>query len=143
VWVDKYLLPHRRLPYDARNWRVEPVVVFGVDGDRVHLADGSRRPFTVPLDDFTQARARVKQERFRVVVLGEPDMGRLPAAVRQGIRQCISLFTEPPPKGSARNFGFAAFDHWANMLAKARNKQSWARFFPPGERLFAALAGDL
>lgn len=143
VWLDKFLLPYTRYPYDERNWRNEPVLVFGVDGDHVHIADRSNRPYVVPLDAFQQARARIKQDRFRVVALGAPDMDRLPGAVQKGIWQCISLYTDKPPKGKKENFGFAAYAHWADMLTNTRNKQSWTRYFPPGERLYAALAGDL
>ena len=143
VWLDKFSLPYMQLPYDERNWRIEPVVVFGLEGDQVYLADRSNRPLTVPLDAFTQARARVKQDKFRVVALDPPDMDRLPAAVQKGIWQCISLFTDKPPKGKKENFGFAAYSYWADMLTNTRNKQSWTRYFPPGERLYAALAGDI
>lgn len=142
VWLDKFLLPYTRYPYDERNWRNEPVVVFGVDGNTVHVADRSNRPYTVALEDFTRARARIKQDRFRVVALGAPDRERLPGAVQKGIWQCISLYTDKPPKGKKENFGFAALDYWADMLTNTRNKHSWTRTFPPGERLYAALAGD-
>ncbi len=143
VWLDKFMLPYTQMPYDERNWRVEPVVVFGVDGDQVYIADRARLPLVVPLDAFTQARARIKQEKFRVVALDTPDMARLPGAVQKGIWQCISLFTDKPPKGKKENFGFAAYAYWADMLTNTRNKQSWTRYFPPDERLYAALAGDL
>jgi hypothetical protein len=49
------------------------------------------------------------------------------------------LYTEAPPKGARKNFGFAAYEHWAEMLVNTRNKQSWARYFPAGSRLYAAL----
>src|SRR5690606_6978859 len=90
-----------------------------------------------------QARARVKQERFRLMTLGAPDMERLPGAVQKGIWQCISLFTDKPPKGKKENLGFAAYDYWADLLTNKRNNASWPRTFPPGERLYAALAGDV
>lgn len=143
VWLDKMQLPYTRMAHDERNWRNEPVLVFGVDAEKAYLADRAQRPVTVPLDDFARARARIKQERFRVVTLGAPDMTRLSAAVQKGIWQCISLYTDKPPKGKKENFGFAALDHWADLLTSTRNKQGWPRFFPPGERLYAALAGDL
>jgi hypothetical protein len=143
VWLDKFLLPYMQHPYDERNWRVEPTVVFGVDGDTVSLADRANVPLTVPLDAFMRAWGRVKQERYRLMTLEAPDMTRLPGAVQKGIWQCISLFTDKPPKGKKENFGFAAYDHWGDLLTNTRNKASWTRYFPPGERLYAALAGDV
>jgi hypothetical protein len=89
-----------------------------------------------------EARARVKKDKFRVVTLDPPDERKLPAAVQQGIWQCIQLNAEKPPKGTRDNFGFAALQKWAGMLTNTRNPQSWERFFPPGPRMFSALAGN-
>jgi len=52
------------------------------------------------------------------------------------------LFTEEPPRGARDNFGFAAYEKLAGMLVNTRNKQSWERFFSPGERMYHALAGS-
>ena len=46
--------------------------------------------------------------------------------------------TEKPPKGSAKNFGLRALQHWAEMLAKT-SKGSWAREYASGRPLLAAL----
>jgi hypothetical protein len=118
-----------------------PVVVFGHDGKNVYIADRSSQPLTVSASDFAKARARVKQDKLRVVSLDPPDMQKLPAAVQKGLWQCIRLYTEAPPRGKKTNFGFAGLKHWANMLTNTRNKQSWARFFAPGRRMWAGLAG--
>ena len=76
------------------------------------------------------------------MTLAPPDLGKLKDAVQSGIWQCIQLYTEKPPKGAATNFGFAAYRHWANTLTNTRNTKSWARFFPAGPALWAALAGS-
>jgi hypothetical protein len=83
----------------------------------------------------------VKKDRFRVLALGKPNLDKLPSAIQKGIWQCIALFTEAPPKGGRDNFGFAAYEKFANMLTNTRNKQSWERLLPPGRRMYAALAG--
>lgn len=142
VWADAFLLPYNLLPYDKSNWMMAPIVVYGVKDDLAYIADRSCKPFIIPLDDLTAARARVKDDKFRVLALDAPDMDKLPAAVQKGIWQCISLYTDAPPKGKRENFGLAALEHWANMLTNTRNKQSWERYFPAGNRLYAALAGD-
>jgi hypothetical protein len=85
----------------------------------------------------------VKDDKFRVLALGAPDMTKLPAAIQKGLWQCISLYTEAPPKGARDNCGFAAYKKWAAMLTNTRNKQSWERLFPPGPRMYAALAGGV
>jgi hypothetical protein len=117
--------------------------VYGVEGDHVYIADRSHKPFVITVDELQKARARVKDDKFRVISLDAPDMDRLPSAVQKGIWQCISLYTEAPPRGKKDNFGFAALQHWAKMLANTRNKQSWERYFAPGRRMFMALAGNV
>lgn len=142
IWADMFSLPYNDLPYDARNWGMLPLLCYGHENGTAYLADRSGRSLQVPTEVLSKARGRVKKEEFRVVTLDAPDWKRLPSAVTQGIWQCISLYTEAPPKGKRDNFGLAALQHWANMLTNRRNKQSWARYFEPGERLWMALAGD-
>lgn len=143
VWADTYSLPYNALPHDESNWGMMPVVVYGVDSAQVYIADRSRTPLTVPLEGFEKARARIKKFKFRVVALDPPSERKLASAVQSGLWQCIRLYTEKPPKGARHNFGFAAYTRWGEMLTNRRNPQGWARFFPPGMRLFAALAGTI
>ena len=141
VWADTYSLPYNAFPHDESNWGMMPVVVYGIDSTQVYIADRSRTPLTVSLEEFEKARARIKKIKFRVVALDPPSERKLVLAVSSGLWQCIRLYTEKPPKGARHNFGFAAYRRWGEMLTNRRNPQGWARFFPPGMRLFAALAG--
>jgi hypothetical protein len=141
VWADMYSLSYNGLAHDDNMWQMLPIVVYGYENGTAHIADRSQKPLTVSVDDLSRARARIKKDKFRVVSLDPPDMRRLPAAVQKGIWQSISLFTEAPPKGAKKNFGFAALQHWAQMLTNTRHKRSWARYFEPGSRLYAALTG--
>jgi hypothetical protein len=142
VWADVFSLPYNGLPADEKNWDMQPLVVYGLENGMAYLADRSGQPLKIPAGVLTAARARVKKDRFRVVTLDPPDESKLLAAVQQGIWQCIQLYTEKPPRGTVDNFGFAAFQKWASMLANTRNPQSWERLFPAGQRMFAALAGN-
>ncbi|MCA0455336.1 MAG: BtrH N-terminal domain-containing protein [Chloroflexi bacterium] len=143
VWADAFSLPYNLLPSDERMWGTVPIVVYGVEGDTVYIADRSPQPRTVTTDELMTARGRVKDDKSRILVLDAPDMDKLPAAVLKGIWQCISLFTDAPPKGKRTNFGFAALEHWADMLVNTRNKHSWERYFTPGSRLYNGIAGDI
>lgn len=142
VWADIFTLPHYDLPEDENNWAMMPVLVYGVDGSTVYLADRANAPITIDLEVFNQARARVKKDKFKVITFDAPNMDKLPLAVNKGIWQCINLFTEAPPKGKRDNFGFAALQYWAKMLTNTRNKSSWSRYFGTIERLWMALVGD-
>lgn len=143
VWADLFSLPYNRLPADKNWWGMLPLIVYGYENGQVHIADRSSQPLTVKVEELAKARARVKDDKFRVLALGAPDMSKLPAAVQKGIWQSISLYTEAPPKGARDNFGFAAYQKWAAMLTNTRNKQSWERLFAPGPRMYAALAGGM
>ena len=142
VWADAYGLPYNALSPDDQMWAMMPIVVYGYEGDTVHIADRSKMPLTVSVEELAQARARIKKDKFRVLALGAPNPAKLPQAIQKGIQQCISLYTETPPKGGKGNFGFAAYEKWAALLTNTRNKQSWERLLPPGSRMYAALAGS-
>jgi len=142
VWADVFSLPHNLLPHDDSNWGMRPVLVYGVEGETAYLADRAGAPIATSSDALMMARARVKKDKFRVVALDQPDLAHLPAAVSKGIWQCISLYTDAPPAGKRESFGLAALEHWAKMLTNTRNKAGWTRYFPPGERLWMALAGN-
>ncbi len=142
VWVDLFSLPYNLLD-PQQMWAMIPVVVYGVEGDTVYIADRAQQPLTISVDELMKARGRVKDDKYRVMDLDTPDMDKLPAAVLKGIWQCISLYTDAPPKGKRDNFGLAALQHWADMLVNTRNKHSWERYFPVGSRMYNALAGHV
>lgn len=141
VWADRLSLPYNAYPDEIHEWDMQPLVVYGLENGIACLADRSGQPLQVPAESLQVARARVKKDKFRMVTLDPPDERKLPAAVQQGIWQCIRLYTEQPPRGSRNNFGFAALQRWADLLTNRRSPQGWERFFPAGPRLFAALAG--
>lgn len=142
VWVDQYSLSYNDLsPKDAM-WNMIPVLAVEKDGGSVTIADRSSQPLHLSMDDLTKARGRVKEDRFKLMTLDTPQTNKLPAAVHKGICQTIQLFTEEPPRGTRNNFGFAAYEKFAELLVNTRNKQSWERFFPAGVRMYHALAGS-
>jgi hypothetical protein len=149
VWADTYSLPYYGLGQSQNAprsvWMMRPVVVVGHEDERDQylLADGSRQPWRVTGAELSKARGRVKKDRYRLMTLEPPNPDRLPAAVQNGLAQCISLFTEDPPKGARDNFGFAAYDKWAKMLVNTKHKHSWARLFPRGPALYQALGASL
>lgn len=140
VWADSVSLPYNALPPEM-GWWMRPVLVYGYEreADTVWLADRSHQPITISAETLATARARVKKDKFRLKTVEAPDPRKLATAVQQGIWDCIKLFTEKPPKGAAHNFGFAAFDHWAELLVKPKARQSWEKELPPGSRLYSGL----
>ncbi len=140
VLADQFSMPYSDLN-PKQMWNMAPVLATATDGSTVTVVDRSSQPFHVAMADLTKARGRVKEDRFKLMTLDAPQTQKLPAAVHQGIWQTIQLFTEKPPKGGRDNFGFAAYEKFADLLVNTRNKHGWARYFEPGVRMFHALVG--
>lgn len=142
LWADHFSLSYNDLEPSDVMWSPLPMLAVELDGKTVTIADRSSRPFHVAMDELTKARGRIKDDKYRLLTIEAPQPAKLAAAVHKGICQAISLFTEEPPRGARDNFGFAAYEKLAEMLINKRNKQSWERFFPPGDRMYHALAGS-
>ena len=141
VWADLWSLPYNALPYDQGMWGSIPIVVHGYEeeADEVFIADRSSVSLKLTTDELAAARGRIKKDKFQILHLDILDPDRLPAAVSSGIWDCFKLFTEKPPRGSAKNFGFAAYQNWIGLLRSPKGRQSWAKEFPVGPRMYAGL----
>ena len=142
VWADQFSLPYNDFRPEDAMWNMMPILAVERDGASVTVADRSSQPLHLSMPELTKARGRVKEDRFKLVTLDAPQTSKLAAAVHKGICQTIQLFTEEPPRGARHNFGFAAYEKFAELLVNTRNKQSWERFFPAGVRMYHALAGS-
>jgi hypothetical protein len=89
VWVDNASLSYSAIPKDDDIYMVSPLVVYGCDmeNNRVHIADRAHVPLTASVDEMIAGRTRIKKTRNRMMILGEPDLNRLPNAVQHGIVQ--------------------------------------------------------
>ncbi|MGB1288085.1 MAG: BtrH N-terminal domain-containing protein, partial [Aggregatilineales bacterium] len=110
VWADMYYLPYNAEKYNENNWGTFPIVVYGYNPEtgEVNIADRSFTGLTTTTRQLDTARSCVKKDKQKLMLLEHPDESRLPDAVRAGIMDCITLMTEKPPRGSARNFGLKA-----------------------------------
>ncbi|NUM47190.1 MAG: DUF4872 domain-containing protein [Anaerolineales bacterium] len=143
VWADYFSLPYSYnvTPYENNFWAMFPTLVYGHDeaADTVWIAGRADVPLTATPAELHAARARVKQDKFRLLTLDPPNPDKLVSAVQAGIWDCIKLFTEAPPKGSKNNFGLQAYQFWAEQLVKPKARLSWARTFPAGRAMYGAL----
>jgi hypothetical protein len=141
VWADVWNLPYNALSFDDGMWAMFPILVYGYDeaAGAVHIADRARVGLTATPAELAAARGRTKKSGNRLMTLEAPDPDKLPAAVSAGIWDCIRLYTEPPPRGSANNFGLKAYRWWAELLTKPRVRMSWEREFPAGAKMYAGL----
>jgi hypothetical protein len=144
VWADSYSLPYAvSLPYADGMWMMMPILVYGYDQnlDQVWIADRAQVPLNITTSELSAARGRIKKEKHRLVTYEPPDPDKLPGAVTKGIWDCIKLFTDAPPKGSRNNFGLQAYRWWIKSLTNPNERKSWAKEFPPGPKMYAALKG--
>lgn len=141
VWADYFSLPYNNLPLGEGMWAMFPLVVYGYDEalDRAWIADRARAPLQVSLEQLAASRGRVKAHKHRLLTLEHPDLAKLQNAVRMGITDTIRLFTEAPPKGTRKNFGFAAYQWWIELLTKPKARLSWEREFPAGSKMLSGL----
>lgn len=139
VWADMFLLPYNGLGYQDDNWAMLPIVVYGVEGETVHIADRAEVPLTVSLAEFQAARSRIKKDKHKLLTLSPPDPDKLAFAVSQGIHETIRFYTEGPPKGSKKNFGFLGFETIMDALSKPKHRISWEKEFPMGRKMFAGM----
>jgi hypothetical protein len=141
VFADMFSLPYNAAPQDEGIWGIFPILVYGYDENEniVWIADRSRVPLTVTLEELAIARGRTKKNKYRIMTHELPTDGKLISAVEEGIRECIQLFIQPPPKGSKNNFGFLAYEKWVKLLGKSSEKSSWDKMFPPGKMMYSGL----
>lgn len=141
AWADMFSLPYNGEPFDEGVWAMMPILVYGYEEETstAWIADRARVPLTITTAELDAARARVKKVKSRILTLEPPDAGKLPAAVQQGIWGCIKLYLEAPPKGTRNNFGLTAFQYWADLLVKPRQRLSWEKVFPAGQKMIAGL----
>lgn len=138
VWADPFTLGYESSELGDQMWAMTPMVVADYD-QHATLADRAQAPIRVLAQQLDRARARVKKEKFKIITLDAAQDIDLAEAVRGGIADCIALFVDRPPRGSANNFGFTAYRRWIAALTKVSGASSWAKIAPPGRQLFAAL----
>jgi len=148
VWADVFSFPYNAYEDEQGMWAMFPHVVFGYDegADVAYIADRALVPVITRASVLHSARARVKKDKFRLITLEPPNPDNLATAVRLGLQDTINLYTEEPPKGSANNFGFKAYDWWTEQLTNPRARMSWEKQFPAGRKMLAGLSsayGDI
>lgn len=145
AWVDLVELGTRALPMTASGGGYHVVVVRSVDQDRrvARIEDLAAVPFDVPFDVLVRARARIRKQRNRLLRLAPgavaPSDGAIAAAARAGLTAMIEAFDAP----RSRQFSLAALEDWAGHMRRPGLdvRDGWPTVFPPGARLWEALAG--
>jgi hypothetical protein len=124
IFADMAYLPYLALPESA-HFGAHTVVVFGLDEEQdvVHLADRTKKPQTVSVEDLEKARSSQHPpfaSKNRLLRIECPErIGPLEEGIRQSIRDCCKAMLSPPIK----NIGLAGLQKWAAIVRK------WPRQF--------------
>ena len=142
AWVDAASLGTRGLPVEMAGGGYHTLVVHRIDdaAGSATVSDLTQRPFELPLDVLSAARARIAKQKNRVAWLERPDVastaGTDPSsAVRAGLAATVQGLRSP----RTRNFSLDALADWSDRLL-GRGATSWVRVFPPGEWRWSGLA---
>jgi hypothetical protein len=137
VWVDSGGLPYRAVPEIMGGGGYHVVVVYSFnETDGALIGDLADTPFRVTAEELSNARARIKKDKNRILSIGEgANDYHYEHLIRAGIRACM----EGLEQGRNRSFTLDAYDDWADRLHGSKAKDSWDRRFTPGKNLWQGL----
>ena len=135
TWVASAHLPYRGLPDYWSGGDYHVVTVYRLDKTGALIGDLLDDPVEITAAELATSRARIKKQKHRIMTVAPTAQLDLRAAVGAGIHACY----EGLARQRIKNFTLDAFKTWAANIHGSRSKQSWARLFPPGHRLWFAL----
>ena len=138
VTIDCQSVGYWHLPPELEGHGGYPIVVYGIEGDRVYVDDRGLAPRIVERATLDAARARVGSYKHRLCVIEPPPERELPvdvlrSAVRAGIADGVEHLS-----ATSDSFSLPAWRKWARMMT-ARNAKAWPRVFASGQGLAGAL----
>lgn len=139
AWVDLAGLPYVQAPSDWERCWIHVAGVVGADdaAGELLLDDRGPVPWRIDAETFAAARAAIRSNKHRLMLVEAPPAAiELERAVVAGLRAGVDGLQDPPIK----NFGIAAFEKWASLIADRKNKKGWPAVFRPGPDLLRALA---
>ncbi|MEZ5162378.1 MAG: BtrH N-terminal domain-containing protein [Fimbriimonadaceae bacterium] len=142
VWADAFSAPWKALPQGGM-WAMQPLLVIGYDEASYLIVDGSPKPFEVDRGLLLKMRGVVKKDRYRCMTLEGVNEDSRPELLNDAMRNCLKLFLEKPPAGSAKNFGLTGMDEFIRALRDETTAKGWAKLFPAGEKFMQGVAGRI
>ena len=137
VTVDRQEIGYWHLPEHLSGHGGDPIVAYGLDGDRVRVDDRNLAPLSVERERLDAARARVGSYKHRLIVPEPPPAiseDRLRQAVRAGFADAVEYLS-----ARSDSFGLPAWRKWSRMLVDERNAKGWPTVFADGAGLVGAL----
>ncbi len=137
VTIDLQSAGYWHLPPELEGYGGYPIVVYAIEGDRVHIDDRGLAPRVIERATLDAARARVGSYKHRLCVI-EPSRRELGvdvlrSAVRAGLADAVEYLS-----ASSDSFALPAWRKWARMMT-GRDAKAWPRVFASGQGLAGAL----
>ncbi|MCG8419652.1 MAG: BtrH N-terminal domain-containing protein [Proteobacteria bacterium] len=143
VWTDMGSLSYWQIDEAQKGALPHVVLVTRIDQEANNAAviDHSARPFSLPLGELVEARARLRKAKNRVIeIIPKQQVDDLCPAVHNGLVACVNSLRDGALVASAAgNFGLSALDKWAHLVNNPRDKKGWPRAFRPGIPLYTGL----
>jgi len=141
AWVDLGALPHRGIPPSPMVMGYHLVTVYSVNDKSALIGDLTDEPIEMPLAELTQARGRIKKDKYRLLAINKTDKSLdLANSVIDALKACHAGLTGADgPKNARKNFSIDAIALWAERLTSSKDREGWEKVFTPGKRLFSGL----
>lgn len=142
VWGDIFSASWIGLPKTGM-WAMVPMLIVGFEGGDYLVVDQCRQPIKVAAAELLAMRAKVKKDRFRIMILDGVEAGRQKEGFRFGIETCLALYLDKPPAGSAKNWGAIGLEALAKSVLDDKSAAGWGQRFGSGDNFKQAVAGKL
>lgn len=142
VWGDIFTADWIGYPKTGM-WAMVPMLVTGFEGGDFSIVDQCHKPFNVPAAHLGEMRAKVKKDRFRILVLEGVDEARQKEGFSSAIETCLALYLDKPPAGSAKNWGVTGMESLIKLIRDERSPTGWGKKFASGDNFKQAVAGRL
>ncbi|GAB4466915.1 MAG: hypothetical protein Kow00120_31100 [Anaerolineae bacterium] len=135
AWVDRAHMPYLQLPDELMGWMSHIVSIHAIEDGHALVDDLATQPFSVPLEDLADARARIGSNKNRLLLVETlPDALDLPATVRAGLADCAAHLSQ-----KSDSFSLPTFRKWARLMTDTTNKKGWPVVFADRTSLYGAL----
>jgi hypothetical protein len=140
AWVDMGMLPHRAMPETMSGSGYHLVTVYEADEERgtATIGDLGPEPVSIPLEQLSRARGRIKKDKHRVLAVTRRDANDTPdlrAMIFDGLRACHRGLID----ARMENFTLRAFERLGRRVCGSRDAERWDLIFPRGGGLWTAL----
>jgi hypothetical protein len=140
IWADTFTLGYEHSEMGQGMWSMQPLIILDYEpsADTARISDRSDVALSLSAKLLLEAWGKIKKDRYKLITLQQVHAPDYPMVINQALADCRSLYLEKPPRGSANNFGFKAFDAIIKDL-RGGHAKSWKKLLASPRYLAAGL----